>query len=62
MSKNFGEIDLENLVFPAIMKIDYIRVYQDPKHINLGCDPAEFPTQQYINTYVCLPRLFVVGR
>ena len=49
MSLNFGEVDLEHLVFPAAMLVDYIRVYQDPKHINIGCDPPDFPTAAYIN-------------
>lgn len=51
MSKNFGDVDLDHLTFPAEMTIDYIRVYQDPDRINIGCDPKEFPTQDYINTY-----------
>ena len=52
MSRNFGEVDLDHLTFPTTMKIDYIRVYQDPDHINYGCDPDDFPTQAYINTYI----------
>ena len=52
MSTNFGTVDLEHLTFPATMKIDYIRVYQDPDNINYGCDPDDFPTEAYINTYV----------
>ena len=28
MSENFGFVDLENLVFPAKMRVDYVRVYQ----------------------------------
>ncbi|KAF9036131.1 glycoside hydrolase family 16 protein [Hymenopellis radicata] len=51
MSTNFGTVDLEHLTFPAIMLVDYIRVYQDPKHINIGCDPADFPTQSYIKAF-----------
>ncbi|KAK0496775.1 glycoside hydrolase family 16 protein [Armillaria luteobubalina] len=52
MSTNFGTVDLEHLQFPAVMLIDYIRVYQDPNNINIGCDPPDFPTQAYINTYI----------
>lgn len=51
ISKNFGFIDLENLQFPATMSIDYIRVYQPANAINVGCDPANFPTAKYIETY-----------
>jgi hypothetical protein len=30
------------------MWVDYIRVYQDPKLINIGCDPEDYPTADYI--------------
>ncbi|KIP11409.1 glycoside hydrolase family 16 protein [Phlebiopsis gigantea 11061_1 CR5-6] len=52
MSTNFGTVDLEHLTFPTTMSIDYIRVYQDPDNINYGCDPDDFPTEAYINTYI----------
>lgn len=52
MSTNFGDVDLDHLTFPTTMKIDWIRVYQDPDAINYGCDPDDFPTEAYINTYV----------
>lgn len=52
MSTNFGEVDLEHLVFPVVMSIDWIRVYQDPDHISYGCDPDDYPTAAYINEYV----------
>ena len=52
MSQAFGTVDVEHLTFPTTMKIDYIRVYQDPDAINYGCDPTDFPTEEYINTYV----------
>jgi hypothetical protein len=31
---DFGYVDLDNLVFPSVMRIDYIRIYQDSDHIN----------------------------
>ena len=51
MSKNFGSIDFEHLTFPNRMKVDYIRVYQDLNHVNIGCDPTDFPTAAYINRW-----------
>ncbi|KAJ3735969.1 glycoside hydrolase family 16 protein [Lentinula guzmanii] len=48
MSSSFSFLDLENLVFPAIMRVDWIRVYQPPNAINIGCDPAAYPTMDYI--------------
>ena len=50
MSTNFGFVDLDHLTFPTTLYIDYIRVYQDPDNINYGCDPDDFPTEDYINT------------
>jgi beta-glucan synthesis-associated protein KRE6 len=52
MSENFGTVDLEHLVFPAIMTVDWIRVYQRSDSINVGCDPSDFPTSAYINQYI----------
>ncbi|CAE6387946.1 unnamed protein product [Rhizoctonia solani] len=52
MSYNFGPIDLEHLVFPAYMLVDYVRVYQPSGKWNIGCNPKEYPTADYINTYV----------
>ncbi|KAJ7267489.1 glycoside hydrolase family 16 protein [Mycena rebaudengoi] len=51
MSNNFGFVDLEHLTFPTVMRVDYIRVYQYPDAVNIGCDPPDFPTAAYINTY-----------
>ncbi|EIM83185.1 glycoside hydrolase family 16 protein [Stereum hirsutum FP-91666 SS1] len=51
MSYNFGDIDFDDLVFPATMHIDYIRVYQRPDSINVDCDPPDFPTAAYISQY-----------
>ncbi|KAI0735053.1 glycoside hydrolase family 16 protein [Earliella scabrosa] len=52
LSENFGFVDYEHLVFPALMKVDWVRVYQDPNNINLGCDPPDFPTKAYIEEYI----------
>ncbi|THV01902.1 glycoside hydrolase family 16 protein [Dendrothele bispora CBS 962.96] len=45
-------IDFAHLQFPATMLVDYVRVYQDPSAINIGCDPPAFPTKDYINRYI----------
>ncbi|KIK62288.1 glycoside hydrolase family 16 protein [Collybiopsis luxurians FD-317 M1] len=52
MSENFGTVDFEHLTFPNHLRVDYVRVYQDPQNINIGCDPTDFPTADYINTYL----------
>jgi beta-glucan synthesis-associated protein KRE6 len=51
ISENFGTVDFDHLTFPTVMSVDYIRVYQPKGQINVGCDPSEFPTQAYINTF-----------
>ncbi|KAF8155740.1 glycoside hydrolase family 16 protein [Crassisporium funariophilum] len=51
ISEGFGDIDTVNLQFPATMLVDYIRVYQRKNAINYGCDPTDFPTMKYIETY-----------
>ncbi len=50
ISKGFGLIDTDNLVFPGVMLVDYIRLYQRKGEINLGCNPDDFPTAAYIDT------------
>ncbi|KAJ6604495.1 beta-glucan synthesis-associated protein [Mycena vulgaris] len=52
MSENFGVVDFEHLTFPSVMRIDYVRVYQPKNAINIGCDPAGFPTAAYIDEYL----------
>lgn len=52
MSKNFGAVDFTHLTFPNHLRIDYIRIYQPPQAINIGCSPPNFPTQDYINKYI----------
>ncbi|GAA5825917.1 hypothetical protein JCM5353_004553 [Sporobolomyces roseus] len=51
ISKAFQEPDFENLEFPGVLRVDYIRVYQKgtPK---LGCDPADHPTSDYISRHM----------
>lgn len=70
ISTSFTTIDYDDLIFPAIMQLDYIRVrptpgffllgfqllsrqvYQRTDSINIGCDPSDFPTADYISTCV----------
>ncbi|GAA5927478.1 uncharacterized protein JCM15063_005912 [Sporobolomyces koalae] len=48
MSPLFGTIDYNHLTFPAKMRVDWVRVWQQKDKINIGCDPKENPTVQYI--------------
>ncbi|KAJ1309915.1 hypothetical protein OPQ81_006674 [Rhizoctonia solani] len=52
LSPSFQGIDFKNLKFPATMLIDYVRVYQRAGHENIGCDPPNYPTADYINQHI----------
>lgn len=52
MSRNFGPVDFAHLTFPNHLRVDYVRVYQKSNAINIGCDPKDFPTADYINRFV----------
>lgn len=52
LSMNFGGvIDFPDIKFPVQMLVDWVRVYQPKGATNIGCDPPDYPTQNYINTY-----------
>ena len=52
MSENFGFVDLDNLDFPSIMRVDYVRVYQPKGKVNIGCSTERYPTAQYISACI----------
>jgi beta-glucanase (GH16 family) len=50
MAKGFApNLDVTLLTFPAHMRIDWVRIYQYDDEINIGCDPTNYPTSNYIN-------------
>lgn len=51
LSENFGAVAYDRLIFPTTMSVDYVRVYQPKDAVNTGCDPTDFPTAAYIETY-----------
>lgn len=48
---NWQTIDLTTMTFPAEMLVDYVRVYQREGNTNVGCDPPNYPTANYINNH-----------
>lgn len=48
---NWQTIDLSTMEFPAIMQVDYVRVYQRTDSQNVGCDPEDYPTADYISKH-----------
>lgn len=52
ISPGWQTIDTSTMIFPAEMLVDYIRVYQRRGQTNIGCSPADFPTDDYINRHM----------
>ncbi|GAA5976460.1 hypothetical protein JCM10908_005507 [Rhodotorula pacifica] len=50
----FQEPQWGKLHFPAHFRIDYVRVYQKKGQKNVGCDPKDYPTSEYINNHMDL--------
>lgn len=50
MSNSFQALNLTGLatLFPATMRVDYIRIYQDEGSEMVTCDPPGYPTTDYI--------------
>jgi len=51
LSRNWQTINLATMEFPAEMLVDYVRVYQRAGQTNIGCDPPDYPTADYINRH-----------
>jgi beta-glucanase (GH16 family) len=53
ISNSFAQVLLANLAeqLPATMRIDYIRVYQDPSQESVTCDPPGYETTEYIKQH-----------
>jgi beta-glucanase (GH16 family) len=55
MSKGFQTVDFDpdtGVNFPAQMKFDYVRVYQEKGKEAMSCDPVNYPTSKYINDHL----------
>ena len=51
ISNSWTWIDWEHLIFPAVMRIDYVRLYQKEGEEMVTCDPPGFETTQYIREH-----------
>ncbi|KAK5121647.1 hypothetical protein LTR85_004819 [Meristemomyces frigidus] len=47
-SHSWVDIDFANLVFPTVMRIDYVRWYQKEDEQMVTCDPPGYETTEYI--------------
>jgi beta-glucanase (GH16 family) len=52
ISNSWTWIDWDNLVFPSVMRIDYVRWYQKKGEEMVTCDPPGFETTQYIRDHM----------
>lgn len=54
MSNGFAPVDLPELgpLFPATMRFDYVRIYQDPDSVSVTCDPPGYETTSYIRNHI----------
>lgn len=54
MSDTFAPLNMTGLapLLPATMRIDYIRIYQDPDNFMVTCDPVGYETTGYIQDHI----------
>ncbi|KAF2456245.1 beta-glucan synthesis-associated [Lineolata rhizophorae] len=52
ISNNWAMIDWPNLVFPTVMRVDYVRWYQKKGNTSVTCDPPGYETTQYIEDHL----------
>ena len=45
------QVDTTSIVFPSEFLIDHVWVYQRKGCTNVGCDPKDYPTADYINMH-----------
>lgn len=51
-SNSWTNIDWPNLVFPTVMRVDHVRLYQKKGQKMVTCDPPGFETTQYIKDHM----------
>ncbi|WFD31205.1 hypothetical protein MSPP1_002239 [Malassezia sp. CBS 17886] len=52
IAASFTYVNWPLLEFPTHLKVDYVRVWQDEDNVNIGCDPDDFPTAEYIKKHL----------
>lgn len=51
LSTAWSQIDWFHINFPVVFEIDYVRIYQPKGKTQLTCDPADYPTAEYIENH-----------
>jgi beta-glucanase (GH16 family) len=54
ISEGFQTINFDTLTYPAVMKVDYVRLYQPNSYKQdlVSCNPADHPTSDYIQKHI----------
>jgi beta-glucanase (GH16 family) len=52
ISNSWTWIDFDNLKFPTVMRVDYLRWYQKKGETMVTCDPPGFETTKYIKKHI----------
>lgn len=52
ISNSWAYIDWPEMIFPAHLRVDYVRIYQPEDQINVTCDPEDYPTVDYIENHL----------
>ena len=52
ISNSWTWINWEELVFPTVLQVDYVRWYQKKGEEMVTCDPPGFETTQYISEHI----------
>jgi hypothetical protein len=51
ISENWVAINWTAVSFPAIMRVDYVRIYQREGEESVTCDPPGYETTEYIKNH-----------
>ena len=51
ISENWVAINWTAVKFPAIMRVDYVRIYQKEGEESVTCDPPGYETTEYIKNH-----------
>ncbi|KAI1007188.1 Beta-glucan synthesis-associated protein [Podosphaera aphanis] len=51
MSSSWTQISHDNLKFPTVMHVDYVRLYQRSGKTSVTCDPPGYPTTDFIKSH-----------
>lgn len=52
LSPTWMDIDFASLELPAVLEVDYVRIYQPKDSVEMTCDPVDYPTTDYINRHM----------